>query len=231
MKRLEFEEWLKEAGYQPNVVHSRVSNCETVCTYEGDLDVFYEADQCADLLRRLSYSSGDERNNRPTKHKIPIHGNKRTGSATLKQAVTLYVKFRNNENITVRSIRSSNISNTRFNGKDIELIKHAKEIVQLVKTNQVELSEETFNFFNNIVLENEKSLRPAKIELFEKLFGNAPKVGDSISLLDYMKKTFNTKAFIERHIKLWAEKGIIVEYEEDKINDLNSLYVIKALPL
>lgn len=42
----------------------------------------------------LCYETGDERENRQTKHSIKIDGNLRTGSATLKQAVNLYMKFK-----------------------------------------------------------------------------------------------------------------------------------------
>lgn len=103
MQRQTFLNWLKNSGYRPAVANSRAGNCETVCRYEGDLDVLFEKDKCADLLKRLNYSTDDERNNRPVRHKIPINGNKRTGSATLKQAVNLYVKFLNNELIEVKS--------------------------------------------------------------------------------------------------------------------------------
>ncbi|MBP5452827.1 MAG: hypothetical protein J6Y16_11375 [Treponema sp.] len=112
MKTQEFKAWLRECGYKPNVVNTRTGNCETVCTYEGDLDDLYKHDGCKDLLSRLCYSTDDECNNRPTKHRIPINGNKRTGSATLKQAVNLYLRFLNNEPSTVKSLtaRSSQIA-------------------------------------------------------------------------------------------------------------------------
>ena len=116
MHRQEFKEWLRNSGFKPNVVNSRAGNCETVCVYEGDLDVLFEKDKCKDLLNRLSYSKEDERFNRPTKHKIPINGNKYNGSATLKQAVSLYVKFLNNETVAVKSVSrssSSHVSSTR----------------------------------------------------------------------------------------------------------------------
>lgn len=110
MQRQEFLDWLKEQGYKPAVANSRAGNCETVCVYEEDLDVLFEKDKCADLLDRLSYSKEDERFNRPTRHKIPINGNKYNGSATLKQAVKLYVKFLSNETVAVKSVSRSSSS-------------------------------------------------------------------------------------------------------------------------
>lgn len=111
MKTLEFKSWLTDQGYKPAVANSRAGNCETVCSYEGDLDALFEKDMCADLLSRLAYSTDDERAGRPANHKIPINGNIRTGSATLKQAVNLYVKFLNNEIVAVKSVSRS--SSTR----------------------------------------------------------------------------------------------------------------------
>lgn len=93
MKTEEFREWLKQQGDQPNVANTRVGNCITVCNYEGDLDLLYAKDKCQDLMNRLCYSTQDERNNAPVRHRIPINGNQRTGSATLKQAVGLYIRF------------------------------------------------------------------------------------------------------------------------------------------
>ena len=118
MKKQEFIKWLIAARYKPNVANTRAGNCETVCTYEGDLDILFAKDHCADLLSRLCYSTDDERNNRPTKHKIPINGNKRTGSATLKQAVNLYVKFLNNESIIVRNTFPSQLNHNNASLKN-----------------------------------------------------------------------------------------------------------------
>jgi hypothetical protein len=47
----------------------------------------------AGLLVRLTYSANDQRDRLPLKHRVPIDGNFRTGSATLKAAVNLYKQF------------------------------------------------------------------------------------------------------------------------------------------
>jgi hypothetical protein len=74
----------------------RLANCRTVKRYEGDLDHHFDQDQIRSLIERLTYSTEDERRNRPARHRIPIHGNVRNGTATLKSAVNLYKKFREN---------------------------------------------------------------------------------------------------------------------------------------
>ena len=91
-----FKIWLdEENGSDFRTIQSRISNCRTVENYEGDLDEHYEKDKGLFLLERLSYSTEDQRNQSEPKHKIPITGNLRTGSATLKQAVKLYITYRN----------------------------------------------------------------------------------------------------------------------------------------
>ena len=111
MRTEEFRKWLIEQGYQPSVANTRVGNCVTVCNYEGDLDLLYDEDKCRDLISRLCYSTQDERNHAPVKHKIPINGNQRTGTATLKQAVGLYVHFLSNDKVSVKTTRQRNVYN------------------------------------------------------------------------------------------------------------------------
>ena len=119
MKTEEFRNWLIEQGYQPNVANTRVGNCLTVCNYEGDLDLLYAKDKCQELISRLCYSTQDERNHAPVRHKIPINGNQRTGSATLKQAVGLYIRYLSNETVTVKTPRQGYTYNF-FNSSDSE---------------------------------------------------------------------------------------------------------------
>jgi hypothetical protein len=64
--------------------------------------------------------------------------------------------------------------------------------------------------------------------LFTQLFGDAPKVGDKISLMEAMTKTLKGKTDIERAAKGWAEKGTIVEFKAaPKLID--SVFEIKTL--
>jgi hypothetical protein len=91
----EFYDWLLIKYGNRDTANSRKTNCLTVCRYEGDLDVHYAKDLCLTIIGKLSYSSDDENHNRLPKHKIPIKGIIRTGTATLKQAVKLYVEFKN----------------------------------------------------------------------------------------------------------------------------------------
>ena len=94
-----FKNWLEFNGKPLNTIQNRISNCRNVENYEGDLDQHYIKDCGLSLLEKLSYSTSDERNNSHSKHRIPIDGNMRNGSATLKQAVGLYMSFRKDKNI------------------------------------------------------------------------------------------------------------------------------------
>ncbi len=100
MKVKEFKDWLRNV-YAPksgkqldeDTITSRIANCKTVEAHEGELDKHQSVDCMSDLLSRLSYSTADQRQNLPMRHRIPIDGDRRNGSATLKSAVTLYKHF------------------------------------------------------------------------------------------------------------------------------------------
>ena len=98
MKEENFRKWLIGNGQDTRTIQSRISNCKTVERFEGSLDDHFVKDNGLSLLNKLSYSSSDERKDLPAKHKIPINGNVRNGSATLKQATKLYMTFRNDFN-------------------------------------------------------------------------------------------------------------------------------------
>ena len=83
-----FKTWLvEEYGLQESAAISRAANISTIERYYGDIDALLRKGGAQNLLNELSYSTEDERNGLPQKHRIPIRGNIRTGSATLKQAV------------------------------------------------------------------------------------------------------------------------------------------------
>ena len=86
-----FETWLDtERGLDARTIGNRISNCRRVEKFEGDLD----ADGLSGLLERLTYSTDDARYRRTPKHKFPINGDVRRGTAALKTAVRLYRGFR-----------------------------------------------------------------------------------------------------------------------------------------
>ena len=123
---------------------SRVSNCRRVEKYEGNLDEHYDNDTMRTLLSRLRYSADDEDKNLPPRHQIPIYRNLRTGSATLRQAVSLYQQFRcriGNEAVTADPRRASNAGQTNATGRwpewpnpqDDDVLRLAKVLTPLVR--------------------------------------------------------------------------------------------------
>jgi hypothetical protein len=100
MRHAEFRHWLqtvyetRDGGrLDEQTCNSRMANCGNVERHEGDLDDHFQRDRLRDLIARLRYSTDDQRHGRKPKHCVPINGNQRTGSSTLKQAVSLYQQF------------------------------------------------------------------------------------------------------------------------------------------
>ena len=100
MRTKEFIDWLRHGhiGQQvatlgASTIAARAANCETVDRYEGDLDQHAANGGIAELLMRLTYSTDDQKRGVPLRHRVPIDGDLRTGSATLKSAIKLYKQF------------------------------------------------------------------------------------------------------------------------------------------
>jgi hypothetical protein len=100
MRIEEFERWLtwdykikNGAPMDPKGRSSRLSNCKRLEAFEGDLDQRFANDRFRRLRERLRYSRDDERAGAPPRHKIPIDGNTREGTATYRSALNLYFQF------------------------------------------------------------------------------------------------------------------------------------------
>ena len=97
-----YQKWLLSSkGLKHATCLSRISNCAKVERYEGDLDKHYEQDRLTGLLARLTYSIDDERHDAAPRHSVPIKGNLRRTTATLKSAVTLYRDFKDSQHLDV----------------------------------------------------------------------------------------------------------------------------------
>ena len=94
----EFESYLRDVrGLSDDTIRSRTANCDRLAHYEGDLDAHFDNDGMAGLLSRLTYSTNDQREGLPPRHRVPINGDVRNGTATLKSAATLFMKFRQHD--------------------------------------------------------------------------------------------------------------------------------------
>jgi hypothetical protein len=70
-----------------------ISRCRRVERYEGDLDRHYSHDRMRALIDRFEYSTEAATRRLPAGHKVPITGNMREGTASLKSALKLYREF------------------------------------------------------------------------------------------------------------------------------------------
>ena len=89
-----FDEWLStDRGFNSRTIASRVANCGRVEKFCGDLDRLHADGMLDQLIEEFQYSTDDERHGRPQRHAVPINGDIRNGSATLKSALVLYRDF------------------------------------------------------------------------------------------------------------------------------------------
>ncbi len=114
MKKNDFKHWLEIQGYQPGTIVSKINRAERVEKYYGQLDTQFEMDRLASILEALSYSTEDERKNRPNPSLIPFEGDPRTNLASYSESIRMYQKFRMDEtsaDSTALEISSSTPSN------------------------------------------------------------------------------------------------------------------------
>lgn len=89
-----FKAWMLASGNDPAATNSRISNLRRVEAAYGDLDAIYDDDGFASLLSELSYSTNDARINAPNRSLLPINGDLYNGLATLRSALSKYMRFR-----------------------------------------------------------------------------------------------------------------------------------------
>lgn len=109
------------------------------------------------------------------------------------------------------------------------IVENAKKLIDLDAKGTIKLPEDLKKFYSELANPVVRTAGGSTSSFINKVFGDEPKVGDSITLLDYMKKTLKSKADLDKAVKLWNEKGIVVEFKA-AANQLESTYTIKALP-
>ena len=101
-------------------------------------------------------------------------------------------------------------------------------LIEYLNSKKVELPEEFKTLLNDIA-NPKKPAHSSGSGLFNKIFGDNPKVGDKVTLMEVFQKTFKSRGEIDRAVKTWAEKGIVVEFKESAGNMINSTYTIVKL--
>ena len=82
------------SGNDPAATNSRISNLRRIEAAYGDLDAIHDEDDFASVLSDLNYSTNDARSSAPNRARVTINGDLRTGLATLRSALSKYMRFR-----------------------------------------------------------------------------------------------------------------------------------------
>jgi hypothetical protein len=65
--------------------------------------------------------------------------------------------------------------------------------------------------------------------VFDLIFGDNPKVGDTVTLREAFDKTYKGKSTLDVWVRRWAERGQVVEVKVNKENMMATTYTIKQL--
>lgn len=118
MERESFELWLqKNKNYKRSTALSRASNCQGIESVYGDLDIHYTRDGLKTVLNDFENK----------KHTVKIDGDYSTGTSTLKQALNLYIAYKNHSRINDvddANIKKKEKLNDFLKIKDNELINY-----------------------------------------------------------------------------------------------------------
>ena len=96
MREQEFRPWLENSRYDKKTIESIISSAKRIEAAIGDLDEQLDAGGYEKLSTQFLYSAEDERNERSNPSPISVDGNLRNELASLKKALRLYNRFRNN---------------------------------------------------------------------------------------------------------------------------------------
>lgn len=112
----------------------------------------------------------------------------------------------------------------------VERVEKAKKLLEIMKDNGSydQLDPDMQNFISSLA--NPVSGTGVMTEsVFTKMFGGNPTVGATVTLREAFNNTLKGKAEIDKRVKVWKEKGIVVTYQQDNNNIFESTYTIEAL--
>ena len=109
-----------------------------------------------------------------------------------------------------------------------ERAKIAKETLEYIQANKIKLPDSAIDMLTKLSRPNDRTAISGTF--FEKVFGGAPKVGDKVTLRDYLQSTYESKHKLDGYVKQWAAKGIVIKFTENASAPLDSTYVIEKLP-
>ena len=91
--RSDYRAWLEAQGFAPTTCTAQISRVQRIEADYGPLDQIVAEGGFEALFLALSYSTRDERQNRPNPSKFKIDGNIRTNLASYKDALARYARF------------------------------------------------------------------------------------------------------------------------------------------
>jgi endonuclease len=91
--REDFRTWLKSEGYADNTCNAQIARVQRIEAEYGPIEDIVNANQYDLLFRALTYSTADERHQRPNPSKFKIDGNLRNNLASYKDALARYRRF------------------------------------------------------------------------------------------------------------------------------------------
>ncbi|MBB3981158.1 DNA polymerase III delta prime subunit [Sphingobium fontiphilum] len=93
MREAEFRAWFEANDYDGATIGTQLARAKRIEQSYGDLDELYSEGKLAALKSELSYSTSDERANRPNPAKFPVNGNIRNSMASYCSTIEYYSKF------------------------------------------------------------------------------------------------------------------------------------------
>lgn len=109
-----------------------------------------------------------------------------------------------------------------------ERAKIAKETLEYIEKNKIKFPDSAIDMLTKLSRPNDRTAISGSF--LEKVFGSAPKIGDKITLRDYLQKTYESKHKLDSYVKEWAKKGIEIKFTENASAPLDSAYEIVKLP-
>jgi hypothetical protein len=91
--RIGYQSWLSHNGYVEATIKAQLYRVARVEEFYGSLEVLFGHDRLDGLIKALTYSTDNWKNNQPNPTLMPLSGDLRKNLASYKHAVQLYLKF------------------------------------------------------------------------------------------------------------------------------------------
>lgn len=147
--RDDYRNWLEQQEYSENTRATQTSQLRKIERCYGEtLDAIIARGGLPDLLRDLTYSSSDERRNRPNPSRLDIGGSLFKGLMSAKSAATLYARF-------LEAIDQTGVPATPNHGPDVTTSEPQAQRISLERDMQRALREQIEDLEPGLVIIDE----------------------------------------------------------------------------